>query len=297
MRDVWLVARFEVFRAIRTWRALALLLLYGVASAGACWLFVRFVGLLENSLAEQLGVPKTHTPGAMLGTLATSDTWHDVVTAMCGSETLADHLVTVPPLAMFHLWLGFLLVPFFAASASAECIAIDVQSRAVRYELLRTGRIEIVVGRFLGQLALTAAASVLSMAAAWVVGLAFMVGNDPLALGGWLVLFTPRAWAFGVPFVAVGATASQLTSSPAWARVMAVGATAASWVLLGVARWMEQREGLGLVADVALQVLPQGWIRPMWDPGLGWLGASAACFALAGAALAVGYLRFSRRDL
>ncbi|MCB9687831.1 MAG: hypothetical protein H6738_19090 [Alphaproteobacteria bacterium] len=297
MRDVWLVARFEVFRAIRTWRALALLVLYGVASAGACWLFVRFVGLLENSLAQQLRVPVTKTPGAMLGRLVTSDMWHDVVAAMCGSETLADHLVSIPPLAMFHLWLGFLLVPFFAASASAECIAIDVQSRAVRYELLRTGRIEIVVGRFLGQLALTGAASALSMVTALGVGLGFMLVDDPLALAGWMLVYTPRAWAFGIPFVALGVTASQLTASPAWARVMAIGAAASSWVLLGVARWMETKDGLGLAADVMLQLLPQGWIRGMWDPGWGWLASSAACAALAGAGLVVGYVRFSRRDL
>ncbi len=297
MRDLLLVARFEVFRAIRTWRALALLVLYGVASAGSSYLFVRFVGLLENSLAQQLGVPETRTPGAMLDRLVTSDMWHDVVEGMSGSPHLADQLVQIPPIAMFHLWVGFLLVPFFAASASAECIAIDVQTRAIRYELLRTGRLEVVVGRFVGQAAITAAASALSVAVVWVVGLGFMVGNHPLELLGWLVVFTPRAWLFGLPFVALGVAASQLTASPAWARVMAVGATAGSWVLLGLARWIEVDSDWPVVADVALQILPQGWLRGFWEPGLGWMPSAAACLALSGAALVLGYLRFSRRDV
>lgn len=67
MRDIWLVARFEVLRAIRTWRAVALLVLYAVASGGAAWLFTKFVGLMENTLADQLHVARTTTPGAMLG--------------------------------------------------------------------------------------------------------------------------------------------------------------------------------------------------------------------------------------
>jgi hypothetical protein len=297
VRDVWLVGRFEVLRAIRTWRAVALLVLYGVASGGAAWLFTKFVGLLENTVAEQLGVAKTTTPGAMLGELVASDTWREVLEAMTGSPQLVETLVQIPPLAAFNLWFGFLVVPFFAASASAECIAIDVQSRAIRYEVQRTGRLELVLGRFFGQLALTAAATAMSVAVVWTVGMTFMVGNPPLALAGWLALFAPRTWLFGVPFVAMGVAASQLTSSPAWARVLAIGGTAGSWVLFGIARWIEAETSWAILSDIALQLLPQGWLRGLWEPGFAWLGSAIACVALGGAVITAGYLRFSRRDL
>lgn len=297
MIDIWWVARFEVFRAIRTWRAVALLVLYAVASGGSAWLFTKFVGLLENTVADQLGVARTVTPGAMLGQLVTSDTWHEVLEAMTGSPELVDVLVAVPPLALFHLWFGFLIVPFFAASSSAECIAIDVQSRAIRYEAQRTGRLELVLGRFAGQLALTAAAAAMSSVVVWGVGLTFMVGNPPLGLAGWLALYAPRAWLFGVPFVAIGVAASQLTSSPAWARVLAIGGTALTWVLFGVARWVEEETAYGVLSDIALQLLPQGWLRGLWEPAFGWLASAVVCLALGAAILTAGYLRFSRRDL
>lgn len=293
MIDIWWVARFEVLRAIRTWRAVALLVLYGVANGGAAWLFTKFVGLLENTLADQLGVARTLTPGTMLGELVTSDTWREVLEGMTGSPELVD----VPPLALFHLWFGFLIVPFFAASASAECIAIDVQSRAIRYEAQRTGRLELVLGRFAGQLALTAAATGMSAIVVWIVGMAFMVGHSPLGLAGWLLAYAPRAWLFGVPFVAMGVAASQLTSSPAWARVLAIGGTAGSWVLFGVARWLEAETEYGVLADIALQLLPQGWLRGLWSPGFGWIGSAVVCLALGAAILSAGYLRFSRKDL
>src|SRR5262249_32363416 len=120
MRDALLVARFEMLRALRTWRALALLVLYAVAAAGAAWLFAEFVGMLENTVADQLGVARTEPPGAMLDTLVASDTWRDFVGELVGSEHLVEHVLRIPPLAMFDLWFSFLVVPFFAASAAAE---------------------------------------------------------------------------------------------------------------------------------------------------------------------------------
>jgi hypothetical protein len=297
VRDVVLVARFEVLRAVRTWRAVALLALYGIASGGAAWLFTRLVWVLENTVARQLGVAETEVPGAMLDRLVASETWREVVGAMTGAPHLVERIVQIPPLAMFDLWFGFLLVPFFAASASAECLAIDVQSRAIRYEALRTGRLELVLGRFAGQLFLTSAATLLSVIVAWAVGLGFMVVERPLELLSWLLAFAPRAWAFSVPFVAIGVAASQVTASPAWARVLALGGTAGSWTLFGLARWAEAEGWLPIASDLALQLLPQGWLRGLWEPGAGWLASAGACLALGGAILSLGYVRFARRDL
>lgn len=298
MKDTLLVAQFEVLRAIRTWRALALIALYAVASGGATWLFVRIVWFMENALARELGVASTDTPGAMLGTLVASDAWRDALGELTGQPHLVDALIGVPPLAVFHLWFGFVAVPFFAASAAAECIAIDVQSRAIRYEAQRTGRFEIVAGRFLGQFGLTVVASLGSAAVAWIVGMTCMDGNPPLALIGWLLWYLVRTWAFGLPFVAIGVAASQLTSSPAWARVLAIGAVAASWVGFGLANLRSYDHWwTGAAADLALQLLPQGWLRGLWNPGFGWVPAATACCALGVAVLVAGYTRFARRDL
>lgn len=296
LRDSLLIARFEVLRAVRTWRALALIVLHLVAASGGAYLFTRLIGLLENAAADQLGVPTTETPGAMLDTLLQGDQLQELLGAMVGSEHLVAQILDIPVLAIFHLWMGFLILPFFGASASAESVAIDVQSGAVRYEVLRTGRLELVLGRLLGQLALTLVASALSVGGVWAVGMWFMVGNDPLELAAWLGWLTLRAWAFAVPFVGLGVACSQLTSSPAWARVLAVAGTAGSWVAFGFARWAESAQHT-LVADLALQLLPQGWMRGLWEPGLGWVPAATVCLVLGVAMAALGFARFARRDL
>ena len=297
MTDSLLVARFEVFRAIRTWRAIALLLLYAVTTAGAAYLFAQAVLLAEINLATQLGVAATEVPGGMMNDLVKSEGYASVVSAMVGDETLAAQLRAVPLVALFHLWLGLLLVPFFAASASAESIAIDMNSRALRFEALRTGRMEIVFGRFLGQLAITGAASATSGLVMWAAIVGWMAVDDRLALLGWLGWYSVRTWFFAVPFVGFGVACSQWTTSAAWARVLAIGGTAGSWVGYLVLRWMEHEGHLPWATDLLLQLLPQGWIRGLWEPGTGWILSCAATAGLGIAALMLGFVRFARRDL
>lgn len=291
-----LVARFEVLRAIRTWRAMALFLLYAIAYGGGSYLAVAVLHALENQVAKQLGVATTSRPGALLDALVNSSMFRDLVVGMTGNETLLEQLTTIPPLAIFGMWLGLLLIPFFAASTAAECVAIDMGSRALRFEALRTGRFELLLGRFGGQLALTAAATLLGLGVTWGVGMIFMVGHTPQGLAMWLFVLAGRAWLFSVPFAGLGVAASALTTSAAWARVMAVGATGASWIVYGIARWFEGGD-YAILADVALQLLPQGWMRQLWEPGLAWTPAALVLVSLGLALVGLGHARFSTRDL
>jgi ABC-type transport system involved in multi-copper enzyme maturation permease subunit len=234
----------------------------------------------------------------MLEELKKSEPFQRGMSRMVGGESTLEALLAWPLLAIFHLWFSFLIVPFFAASAAAESIAIDVRSRALRFEVLRTGRLEVVFGRFLGQLLLTGLAAALSLVGVWTVGMLFMVGHTPAGLALGLLWLGLRAWFFSVPFVGLGIACSQLTASPAWARVLAVSATAASWVCVGLARWLVREGGTSaIVADMARQVLPQTWLKGLWAPGMGWAESALICFALGLTALLLGFARFSRRDL
>ncbi|MEZ4317108.1 MAG: hypothetical protein R3F61_06380 [Myxococcota bacterium] len=296
LRDILLVARFEVLRAIRTWRAVALFLLYAIAYGGAAYVFLAILHALENQVARQLGVATTDTPGALLGPLLKSEMFQEMVLGMTGNPRLVEEVAVIPPLAIFAMWLGLLLIPFFAASASAECISIDMASRALRFEALRTGRLELVLGRFVGQLVLTAVASGVAAVVVWGMGMTMMVGNSPLQLAYWLVVLTGKAWSFSIPFAGLGVAASCLTTSPAWARVMAIGATAGSWVVYAVARYFEGGT-YTIFADLTLQLLPQGWLRMLWEPGFGWLLPALVCATLGAAAVGLGFARFAARDL
>jgi ABC-type transport system involved in multi-copper enzyme maturation permease subunit len=294
--DTLLVARFEVLRAVRTWRALALIVLYVLANAGGAYLFVEILGQVEGQLADQLHVPRTRWPGPLMDQVRQSPEILKLLQALVGDPGVAKELVHWPLLAVFQLWQGFVLVPFLAAAAAAESIAVDVQSRAIRFEALRTGRSELVAGRYLGQLALSVVATLAALASVGVVGTVLMVGQDPLELAAGLLVLGLRAVVFALPFAGIGIACSSLTSSPAWARVLALVAVAGTWVGYGVLSWAE-RAPWTTVADVLLPLLPQTWLDGLWRPGGALLASSLVCAGIGVAVAGLGYVRFARRDL
>lgn len=297
IRDVALIARFEWLRALRTWQAVALMTLYGVACSGATWLFTRVIGEMEEKVAETMGVATTDTPGTLLAQLTTHEEYRRMIGFMIGDEAIVDAVLGWPALAIFFLWLGFGLLPFLASVTAAETISQDLRTHTIRYEALRTGRLELVLGRFAGQALLVGFATFVGAAATFTVATTQMVGNDPIALAQGLLTLGVRAWAFSLPFVGVGIGCSQLTATPAWARVMAIALTFSSWLALGAAHGLEDDDTWWWVSAILFQALPQGWMRGFWAPGLDWLAAAVPCTAFGLAAVALGFAVFARRDL
>jgi ABC-type transport system involved in multi-copper enzyme maturation permease subunit len=293
LRDIVLVARFEWIRAIRTWRALALLALYIVASAGGTAIFLEVIGELETALAETMGVPPTEQVGVMLDQLRHSESYRRMLQELTFLEDV-DELVEYPVLALFHLWLGLILVPFVGATAAAESLSGDLSTRAIRFEAVRTGRLELVTGRFLGQALLTGVASVVGTVGAWTVGVLHLYGTDPIELALGLVWMAIRAWLYSLAYVGMGIGISQWTANPNLARVMAILGVAVTWPMFG-----EVRFGSfvlpDLVSAMILQVLPQGWMMGLWTSQ--WPQSALVCVALGYAWVGVGYLRFAGRDL
>ncbi len=297
IRDTWLVARFELLRALRTWRAASLGVLYLVVTAGSAYIFTRILAAIERGVARTLGVATTDIPGTMMAEVAKSEEYRDLLAGLVG-EGRVDMVADLPPLAIFHLAVAIVVVPMLAGTAAAECVAIDVGTRAIRYEALRTGRLEIAYGRYFGQLLLCGVASAVGIAGTWVVGMGWMVGNSPVGLLVALATLTLRAWFFSMPAVGVGVAISQLGTSAAWARMISLVVVAGSWVVYGMLAADEDRSFWPWwLADPVAQILPQSWIGGLWAPGLGWWPSAAVCAVLGLAIVALGSLRFAGRDL
>ena len=83
------------------------------------------------------------------------------------------------------------VLPFIVSIIGAEMIAPSIKDRSLRYELLRTGRLELVMGRFLGQSLLIGAGTLLACIAPITIGTFFMV-QQPLFETIWVLLsFVP----------------------------------------------------------------------------------------------------------
>lgn len=294
--DVALVARFELLRAVRTWRAVALVGAYLVATLGATWLVIQGIGSMEASMAEQLGVVATETPGAMLAELQRSEDLIDLLGDVFGDDALASHLARQPLLAVFAMWWGMGVAPFLAATAAAEAISIDLGTGALRFEATRTGRAELVAGRFVGQVVLLVAAVVVSWLGVWTLAATTMVQQDLVALAGALVWYGGRPVVVALPFVGLGVGLSQLTGSPALARVIALAVTTLSFLAYGVLSNTDH-ETLSILADATLPLFPQSWVTALWAGGPDALVGTVVCTALAGVAVVAGFVGLSRRDL
>ncbi|MCB9791154.1 MAG: hypothetical protein H6741_00350, partial [Alphaproteobacteria bacterium] len=163
LRDSAVVARFQLARALRTRSALTLCALYGLVAGGSAFGFTRILKVLEEQTAKILRVPVTDRPGAMLDAVKQDPDFQKMMSELIGDPGLLDWAMDLPFLTVTSFWTGLLTLPFIAAAVGAEAIAPDVRDRSLRFELLRTGRLEILAGRFGGQSLLLAVGGLVSV--------------------------------------------------------------------------------------------------------------------------------------
>ncbi|MBT3220961.1 MAG: ABC transporter permease subunit [Proteobacteria bacterium] len=294
--DTWLVARFELLRNLRTWRAIALCTLYTVATTGGAYIFTRILLAFENTAAGALGVPTTKKPGTMTKEIVDNPEMQAMFREMLPSSDLVDYVMSWPLLTTYHLWFALAFIPFLAASTAGECVATDRGTGAIRFECLRTGRVEVVAGRFIGQAFLMAVAALLAVAGTWCVGMLAMVGNNPVTLLFSLILVTPRVVVCTLPFLAIGVAFSQVTTSPNLARVLAIGTVMGTWIVGGIATIFKGGDWWMIWSFVEL-VLPQQWMGQLWSPLPDMLPGMMVLLLLSVGYASLGFVFFGRADL
>jgi ABC-type transport system involved in multi-copper enzyme maturation permease subunit len=296
--DTAIVARFQLLRALRTRTALLLCLSYMLVATGGSWLFTRILLQVEHAAARTLRVPETDRPGAMLEVLRGRGELRDFFSDLLGDPGLVDWAMELPFLTVIHFWLGLGFLPFLALAVGADAVSPDLRERTLRWELVRTGRLELLFGRLLALSALAALAVVCSGLGTWLVAMLAMVKQPPLQQATSLLALSPRLLAWSLPWVGVGIACSQLTATVNLARSLALFTGFASWIAWGwlsgeIPRWQSP----GWLSDLLSPLLPQGWMLQLWGPGTDWTLAAAVLTALAAVGMLSGYPLFSRKDL
>jgi hypothetical protein len=295
VRDTALVARWWLARALRTRSAIAGLTVYGLVIVGGGWIFTRILLEMERAAARTLGVPITDRPGAMLDTLKGRGDLQDVLRGLIGDAELASWAIDLPILSIYTFWLGLAVVPFLAAAAGAEVVSPDIRDRSIRFELVRTGRLELVLGRLAGQALLVAVGLLVGFTGVWVLAMTAMVEQPPVQQATTLLLFAPRLWVWSLPWLGLGVACSQLTGTVNLARALALAGVASGLIGYALTKFLVAPH-LPMLADVLLPVLPSSWVRGLWGPGLGWLSSAVALLGLGLVAALVTYPLFRRRN-
>ncbi len=203
------------------------------------------------------------------------------------------YLLDERPALLSKIFLVMLFgMPFIISVLGFNQTAGDIQSRGLRYLMLRTERANIYIGRFLGSaLFSTVVTAFLVATITFYVGMKFRI----YATGS---LITWALYGFGaisilmLPYLAVCSAISASVSSPF------LSLAASQLIIAGV----PIAAGIGKLYWELLQnvkyLLPWGiqnyLMHPEWTH---FLGAAAGCLGYTLFFLLLGYVRFQRRDL
>jgi hypothetical protein len=296
--DVYWVAIYELGEATRTRLLQLVLLAYAGGIGVATWILVQILKTLEASVAETMGVPGTERPGAMMATLLGNGQLQELLTPVVGEHTNIAALLHEPILGLWTGVASMALLPLVLVFSASGSVAAEVKSRSVRYLLCRTGRLQIGLGKLVGQLFVAGVAGLIGGAVAWTMGMTLMVGNPPIDLALSILGRTARAALYALPFAGLGLAASQWIPSPNGARVVAAIGLLAMPI---VSWWLGEHTGvdvLGRLADLGAQFIATNTWFDYWATTPGELGAAVARSAVLSIVYyAIGHVVFVRRDL
>ncbi len=285
LRDIGLIAGFDLRESLRTRRALVLVLLYLLIAASASGIYVQIMAQIQDSVSALSGAS-----GDPQGMAMVQDEGYRMLLLFFagGDAALADHLASYPPMVLVYSWISLAFLPWFIALTSYDLIAGDLYLRTIRYAALRTSRGAFVLGKLLGQAALVAAVTGLGMLPVVVIGAIYLPGFDFIATAFALLSTWPITVLCALGFLGIVTLASQLCKGPGAARAVAVGLLFLIWIFTLLPEPFDWLELLS----------PWHWKFGLFHPATDQrLLAIGACLGLCAGYTALGYLRFRRRDL
>jgi len=212
------------------------------------------------------------------------------------TDPLVEHLVVErPPILSAYLLILYTLIPFITCLGAFNQLSGDIGTKGLRYLLLRTERINVIVARFLGTLLFSAAVT-LSVILIVVVYIAISFDTDSFAallawgLRGWL-----GAMLLALPYMCMCTLLSAMLDAPIGTLFLCLLATAFPIIVIKIAK-----SAAGSAIDLAWldRVTPWGWMYDLLHPSFAKVAASSGimlAFSFVFAFLAVKW--FLRRDL
>ncbi|MFN3197118.1 MAG: hypothetical protein ACE366_01700 [Bradymonadia bacterium] len=193
-RTISVVSRFELRQALRAPGGVLFLALFGIFFG---WVLLKLHGFADEliTLKSQIGNVDASSIGDTLGWLS----WLIDIEGPAFIELLQSH----SPFMVLAFYLVIGATPFMALLASFDQMATDINTRHLRFLLLRADRQSIFVGKALAAFQLYAIATGIYAFAAWGIG----VSAGAADVGE--VLYVLRIWAtclfFALPFIALSA--------------------------------------------------------------------------------------------
>lgn len=296
-RDILIIARHEMSDAVRSRRAVIILLLYVAVILLSCNGIVSSLRRAEAQISKTLGLPPSAEAGTVIDNLWKSNSFRSTVRELIGDKELAEQLISVHPMAIVFGLLAFTLTPVFSVLIASPRIAEERASGSIRLALMRTSRGAWCLGKYIGQALMTLAALTLSAMCAWILLRLRVAGMNDLAVARGMIIFAWKAWVYALAFLGLALGISQVTSSPN--KAMALGF--AGWIALAVLAVMGDAwagEGWAQGWHGVWMLVPGGHRLDLWRRDAAHnVPAVVFLVSLGLAYLSIGHAGLSRKDL
>lgn len=211
---IWQTALWEWGSAIRSRRALVLLLLC-LASAVLCMNgTISILGKMEKELATMLQLPDSGETGVVSASLWKSKLFNRIVRSVVGDSPVLDDISGRHPVELLYAWFVFLCVPLLTVLVAGTRVSDDLRSGSVRYMLVRETRLEWSVGKYMGQALMIAVALAASAVGASVVAFCRLPSGIASSLFLPMLNWGLRAWIYSLAWLGLALGLSHITRSP-----------------------------------------------------------------------------------
>jgi len=216
MRGLWRIvqtALCEWENALRSRRALVLLLLYLAAAVLCMNGTISLLGRMESELVRVLRLPDAGQSGIVSETLWKSKSFRNMIAAGVDNRLVFEDISQRHPVELLYAWFAFFCAPILVVLVSGTRVAEDLRTGVARYMLVRTTRLEWSFGKYIGQALMIACALAVSAVGAWCMALCRLpvatAARLFLPMLGWGV----SAWFYSLAWLGLALGLSHLTRS------------------------------------------------------------------------------------
>lgn len=208
--------------ALRSRRALVLLLLY-LASAVLCMNgTISALGKMEKELVRVLRLPDTGETGIVSETLWKSKAFSTMVAAAVDDKLVFADISRRHPVELLYAWFAFLCAPLLVVLVSGTRVSGDLRSGAARYMLVRVTRLEWSLGKYAGQALMIACALAVSAFGAWCVAVCRLPSRTAAHLLVPILGWGVSAWLYSLAWLGLALGLSHLTRSSGRATALGI---------------------------------------------------------------------------
>jgi hypothetical protein len=258
---------------------------------------ISLIHKMEMQIAKALSLPPATSPGVLANELWKSDSFRETAAHMIGNNQILDELFLVPPMALVYGFIAMTFIPLLIVLTSSGRISQELASGSARFALVRTTRVTWVLGKFVGQALELIVPLALSALGAFTLASLRLSNIDQMDILGAIVVYTWKAWVYGLAFIGLALGISQMTRSQHLATALSFVALITLGILAIVAGHYAE-DGAHSGWYVVKMLVPMGHKSDLWRTNpVRVLHGSVYVVGLAMAYLNLGYVWFSRRDV